>query len=58
MAAVNLGSTGATDTPATDAPVTAHLGHKPRPAASAPCAPGAIVPGATPAAQQGPEHVT
>ena len=53
MAAVNLGSTGAAD-----AAGTAHRGHKPAPAASAPCAVGAIVPGATPAAQQGPEHVT
>lgn len=53
MAAVNLGSTGAAD-----APGTAHRGHKPAPAASAPCAPGAIVPGATPAAQSGAEHVT
>ena len=53
MAAVNLGSTGAAE-----AAGTAHRGHKPAPAASAPCAVGAIVPGATPAAQQGPEHVT
>lgn len=53
MAAVNLGSTGAAD-----AAGTVHRGHKPAPAASAPCAVGAIVPGATPAAQQGPEHVT
>jgi protoporphyrin/coproporphyrin ferrochelatase len=53
VAALNLGSTGAAD-----APGTAHRGHKPAPAASAPCAPGAIVPGATPAAQAGPEHVT
>ena len=50
MAAVNLGST--------DAAGTTHRGRKPAPAASAPCAPGAIVPGATPAAQQGAEHVT
>ncbi|MET0726383.1 MAG: ferrochelatase [Leifsonia sp.] len=42
MAARNLGSTTA---------------HKPAPASSAPYAPGARVPGATPAAQQGPEHV-
>ena len=53
MAAANLGSTGAAD-----APGTAHRGRKPAPAASAPCAPGAIVPGATRAAQAGPEHVT
>lgn len=53
MAAVNLGSTGAAD-----APGTTHRGRKPAPAASAPCAPGAVVPGATPAAQAGPEHVT
>ena len=53
MAAVNLGSTGAAD-----AADTAHRGRKPAPAASAPCAPGAIVPGATPAAQSGAEHVT
>ena len=52
MAAVNLGSTGA------DAPGGPHRGRKPSPAASAPYAPGAIVPGATPAAQGGPEHVT
>ena len=50
MAAVNLGST--------DVTTTTHRGRKPAPAASAPCAPGAIVPGATPAAQQGAEHVT
>jgi len=50
VAAVNLGST--------DATTTTHRGRKPAPAASAPCAPGAIVPGATPAAQQGAEHVT
>ena len=56
MAAVNLGSTGTGA--ATDATGTAHRGHKPAPAASAPCAPGAIVPGATPAAQAGPAHVT
>jgi len=43
VAAVNLGS---------------NRGRKPAPAASAPCAPGAVVPGATPAAQPGPEHVT
>ncbi|WP_353808264.1 ferrochelatase [Agromyces sp. SYSU T00194] len=54
MAAANLGSTGADD-PARE--TVAH-GRKPAPAASAPCAPGAVVPGATPAAQQGPEHVT
>ena len=42
MAARNLGGT----TP-----------HKPAPAASAPCAIGARVPGATPAAQSGAEHV-
>jgi len=53
VAAVNLGSTGAAD-----APGTAHRGRKPAPAASAPCAPGAIVPGATRAAQSGAEHVT
>ena len=53
MAAANLGSTGAAD-----APGTAHRGRKPAPAASAPCAPGAIVPGATRASQAGPEHVT
>ena len=50
MAAVNLGST--------DPAGTTHRGRKPAPAASAPFAPGAIVPGATPAAQQGAEHVT
>lgn len=55
MAAVNLGSTS---TIGADAAGTSHRGHKPAPAASAPCAPGAIVPGATPAAQPGPEHVT
>ncbi len=43
MAAVNLGS---------------GRGRKPAPATSAPYAPGALVPGATPAAQAGPEHVT
>ncbi|GLI27095.1 ferrochelatase [Agromyces rhizosphaerae] len=53
MAAANLGSTGAESA---DRDVA--RGRKPAPAASAPCAPGAIVPGATPAAQQGPEHVT
>lgn len=53
MAAVNLGSTGAAD-----ATGTPHRGRKPAPAASAPCAPGAVVPGATPAAQAGAEHVT
>ena len=53
MAAVNRGSTGAEN-----APATTRRGHKPAPAASAPCSPGAIVPGATPAAQAGPEHVT
>ncbi|PWC05737.1 ferrochelatase [Agromyces badenianii] len=55
MAALNLGSTGAG---AADATETRARGHKPAPAASAPCAPGAIVPGATPAAQSGPAHVT
>lgn len=50
MAAVNLGSM--------DAAGTTHRGRKPAPAASAPYAPGAVVPGATPAAQAGPEHVT
>ncbi|KQZ11278.1 ferrochelatase [Agromyces sp. Root1464] len=49
MAAVNLGS---------DAATAPSHGRKPAPAASAPCALGAIVPGATPAAQDGPEHVT
>lgn len=49
MAAVNLGS---------DAAAAPARGRKPAPAASAPCALGAIVPGATPAAQGGPEHVT
>lgn len=49
MAAVNLGS---------DAAPAPSRGRKPAPAASAPCALGAIVPGATPAAQGGPEHVT
>jgi ferrochelatase len=34
-----------------------NLGTKPRPATSAPCAAGAIVPGATPAAQGGAAHV-
>jgi ferrochelatase len=53
MAAANLGSTGAD---AAQRP--AHWGHKPAPAASARCEPGAVVPGATPAAQSGPEHVT
>lgn len=53
MAAANLGSTGA-DSP--DRP--AHWGRKPAPAASAPYAPGAVVPCATPPAQSGPEHVT
>ncbi|WP_127791980.1 ferrochelatase [Agromyces sp. LHK192] len=53
MAASNLGSTGA-DAPAR---ADAHRGRKPAPAASAPCAPGAVVPGATAAAQGGPEHV-
>jgi ferrochelatase len=56
VAAVNLGSTG--EPAPTDATTTPHRGRKPAPAASAPCAPGAIVPGATPAAQAGPEHVT
>lgn len=56
MAAVNLGSTG--EQAATDATGIPHRGRKPAPAASAPCAPGAVVPGATPAAQAGPEHVT
>ncbi|MFB9307897.1 ferrochelatase [Agromyces hippuratus] len=49
MAAVNLGS---------DAASAPARGRKPAPAASAPCALGAIVPGATPAAQGGPAHVT
>jgi len=63
MAASNLGSTGA-DSPeraghaASADGRPAHWGHKPAPAASAPYAPGALVPGATPAAQAGPEHVT
>jgi ferrochelatase len=56
VAAVNLGSTG--EQAATDATGIPHRGRKPAPAASAPCAPGAVVPGATPAAQAGPEHVT
>lgn len=56
MAAVNLGSTG--EQAATDATGIPHRGRKPAHAASAPCAPGAVVPGATPAAQAGPEHVT
>ncbi|MEF3402858.1 ferrochelatase [Agromyces sp. CCNWLW203] len=51
MAAVNLGSEAASA-------ATPARGRKPAPAASAPCALGAIVPGATPAAQGGPEHVT
>ncbi|NYD67712.1 ferrochelatase [Agromyces atrinae] len=34
-----------------------NLGTKPRPATSAPCAAGAVVPGATPAAQSGDAHV-
>jgi len=55
VAAVNLGSTSTTGA---DAAGASHRGHKPAPAASAPCVPGAIVPGATHAAQQGPEHVT
>ncbi|MFF2371928.1 ferrochelatase [Agromyces sp. NPDC058110] len=56
MAAVNLGSTsGSAGADAADAPVR---GRKPAPAASAPCALGAVVPGATPAAQGGAEHVT
>ncbi|HEY1104967.1 MAG TPA: ferrochelatase, partial [Agromyces sp.] len=42
MAAVNLGGRG----------------RKPAPAASAPCVAGAVVPGATPAAQGGAPHVT
>ncbi|MDF2573547.1 MAG: ferrochelatase [Agromyces sp.] len=58
MAAANLGSTGGSVAGHTDAPGTPHRGRKPAPAASAPLAPGAIVPGATPAAQAGPEHVT
>jgi ferrochelatase len=67
MAASNLGSSGADapdrpahdpDRPAHDLDRPAHWGRKPAPAASAVCAPGAIVPGATPAAQPGPEHVT
>ena len=49
MAAVNLGS---------DAAPAPSRGRKPAPAASAPCALGAIVPGATPAAQGGAAHVT
>ena len=55
MGAVNLGYTDAADT---DATATPHRGRKPAPAASAPYAPGAIVPGATPAAQAGAPHVT
>ncbi|GAA1956585.1 ferrochelatase [Agromyces allii] len=51
MAAVNLGSTGADAAGAT-------RGRKPSPATSAPCAAGAMVPGATPAARSGAEHVT
>ena len=43
------GSTGAAD-----AASTAHRGRKPAPAASAPCAAGAIVPGATPAPSRAP----
>jgi protoporphyrin/coproporphyrin ferrochelatase len=60
VAAVNLGSTDASGTRAavTDAAGTPHRGRKPAPAASTPSAPGAIVPGATPAAQAGPPHVT
>jgi len=53
VVAVNHGSTGAEH-----APGVTWRGHKPAPAASAPCSPGAVVPGATPAAQAGPEHVT
>lgn len=56
MAAVNLGSASASGT--TDATGSTPRGDKPAPAASAPCAPGAIVPGATSAAQAGPPHVT
>jgi ferrochelatase len=56
VAAVNLGSARASGV--TDATGSTPRGHKPAPAASAPCAPGAIVPGATPAAQAGPPHVT
>lgn len=54
MAAANLGSTGADSAERVVAPAR---GRKPGPAASAPCAPGALVPGATPAAQAGAEHV-
>ncbi|WP_395244751.1 ferrochelatase [Agromyces sp. MMS24-K17] len=54
MAAANLGSTGAD---AAERGATHVPGRKPAPAASAYCAPGAIVPGATPAAQGGAEHV-
>ena len=48
MAATNLGSTGADDP---------GRGHKAPHAESAPFAPGAVVAGATPPAQSGPEHV-
>ena len=58
MAAVNLGATGAPDESGAATSAAEHRGRKPGPAASAPCAVGAIVPGATPAAQAGPEHVT
>jgi ferrochelatase len=55
VAAVNLGSARASG--AADATGSTPRGHKPASAASAPCVPGAIVPGATPAAQAGPPHV-
>ena len=58
MAAVNLGATGAPDESGAATSASAHRGRKPGPAASAYCAAGAIVPGATPAAQHGAEHVT
>jgi len=58
VAAVNLGATGAPDESGAATSAAEHRGRKPGPAASAPCAVGAIVPGATPAAQAGPEHVT
>ncbi|MGR2752480.1 ferrochelatase [Agromyces arachidis] len=54
MAATNLGGVGAESPERAEAVAR---GRKPAPATSAPFAPGAVVPGATPPAQPGPEHV-
>lgn len=59
MAATNLGGVGAESPERAEAAAAqaATRGRKPAPATSAPFAPGAVVAGATPPAQSGPEHV-